>query len=153
MSGKIGTLSTIPDGNVWLCPVKPRSWRVIENAKVIGFPRHVKKVFERARVGDIIVIHVFKPVNGIIAMAEVASGLFEGNRDLWGKGRYPLRVKIRILKDLVKAGRKPIPLGALFGKASDPEVTVEPYLRSVWITRITKAQYLNLQKHFQRNAS
>lgn len=75
--------------NVWLCPVKARSWRIIRKVKMFGAPKSVHKVFSQVRPGDLLVFHVLKPINGIVAIGEVTSQMFEDYQDVWGKNRYP----------------------------------------------------------------
>ena len=133
--------------NVWLCPVKPRNWRIVKKFKMFGVPKHIRKVFNQVRPGDLLVFHVLSPVNGIVAIGKVTSQMFEDNRDIWGKTRYPLRVNIEIPCEHLRHDNKPIPLSALIGARSS-EIQIEPYLRNVWITKITKKQYQNLRKYF-----
>ena len=49
--------------NVWLCPIKPKSWRIIKTFKVFGFPKHTSKVVSKVRPNDLIIFHALKPVN------------------------------------------------------------------------------------------
>jgi len=77
--------------NVWLCPIKPKSWRIIKTFKVFGFPKHTSKVVSKVRPYDLIIFHVLKPVNGIIEICKVASEVYENHSDIWGKNRYPLQ--------------------------------------------------------------
>jgi len=59
--------------NVWLCPVKPKSWRPIKTAKIFGAPRHASKTMRHVKPGDLLVFHVLKPINGIIAVCKVTA--------------------------------------------------------------------------------
>ena len=140
--------------NVWLCPVKPRSWNAIKIEKIFGVPRRALKTFTRVRTGDLLVFHVFKPINGIVAVCKVESEVFESHQDIWGKGRYPFRVRIEFIPKLTRNESKPVPLRFLFGKIDDEgEVAVEPYLRGICITRISNEQYKKLLKLFSHNVN
>jgi hypothetical protein len=66
--------------------------------------------------------------------------MFQDNENIWGKDMYPYRVRVEILNDLLSEKRKPIPLSCLFGNAINEEITIEPYLRNVWIVKIAKGQ-------------
>ena len=59
--------------NVWPCPIKPRSWKVICKLKVFGVPSSALKIMHRVKLGDLLVFHVLRPVSGIVAIAKVAS--------------------------------------------------------------------------------
>jgi len=133
--------------NVWLCPVKARSWRIIKKTKMFGVPRNVHKIFTQVKLDDLFVFHVLKPINGIVAIAKVTSQMFEDYQNIWGKNRYPLRVNIKILQQYLENENGYIPLSALIG-AKNSEIEIEPYLRNIWITKITKKQYRNLQEYF-----
>jgi len=134
--------------NVWLCPVKPKSWRVIKKSKVFGVPRN-NSLIERVRPGDLLVIHVFKPINGIIAICKVVSEVYEDYSDLWGKGRYPMRVKIHLDQKFLLDESNAIPLSYLFSKNVSNDVEIEPYLRNIWITKISQDEYKILEEHFK----
>jgi predicted RNA-binding protein len=71
--------------NVWLCPVKPKSWRTARSKKVFGVPKRGLKIFRQVRPGDLLVFHVLKPLNGIVSICKVTSEIFEDNQDIWGK--------------------------------------------------------------------
>jgi len=139
--------------NVWLCPIKPKSWRIIKTFKIFGFPKRTFKVVSKVRPNDLIIFHVLKPVNGIIAICKVASEVYENHSDIWGKNRYPLRVKIEFIPNFTRDKNDSIPISLLFYKAKDSdEIKIEPYLKNVWITKITQKQYERLEALFkQRN--
>jgi hypothetical protein len=134
--------------NIWLCPVKPKSWRTIRHAKVFGAPRHALKIMSHVKPGDLLVFHVLKPINGIIAACKVTSQVYEDYEDIWGKDRYPLRVRIEFLPNFQRNENNPIPISAIFGKPSKKEVKVEPYLKNIWITKVTQEQYQILKDNF-----
>ena len=102
----------------------------------------------KVQPGDIIIFHVLKPINGIVAIGRVKSTMFESYTDIWGKNRYPFRIKVEILNDFIRQENNPIPISALIGLPQNSELEIEPYLRNVWITKITKQQYHNLMKSF-----
>jgi len=133
---------------IWLCPLKPRSWRITRQVRIFGVPKFVRRVFKKVRPGDLLVFHVLKPINGIVAVCKVTSPMFEDHQDIWGKNRYPLRVRIEILHERNGNINKPVPLSILFGKANNSEIEIEPYLGNVWITKITETQYKNLEQCF-----
>lgn len=137
--------------NIWLCPIKPKSWRIIKTLKVFGFPKRASKIVSKVRPNDLIIFHVLKPVNGIIAMCKVASEVYENHSDIWGKNRYPLRVKIEFIPNFTRDKNTPIPISLLFynAKGSD-EIKIEPYLKNVWITKITQKQYKRLETLFKQ---
>jgi len=135
--------------NVWLCPVKPKSWRIIKSVKVFGLPTKASAILKQIKPGDQLIFHVFKPINGIIAMGEVDSYTYEDHSDLWGKNRYPFRVKLKFNQNLLRDEANPIPITYLFGKAPANDVRVEPYLKNVWITKISKEQYKRLRDLFR----
>ena len=135
--------------NVWLCVAKPKNWRIVRSAKLFGVPKRALKTFNLIRRGDLLVFHVLKPINGIVAACRVKSDVFESHQNIWGKDRYPFRVKIEFISNLTRNESKPIPLSFLFGKIDDEEgVTVEPYLRNIWITKISNERYKKLLQLF-----
>jgi len=136
--------------NVWLCPVKPKSWRIIKTAKIFGAPRHAFKIMSQVRTGDLLIFHVFKPLNGIVAACKVTSEVYEDNQNIWGKARYPLRVRIEFVPNFLRDESNPIPLSSFFGNPSNKEVKVEPYLKNIWITKVTQEQYQILKDLFEK---
>jgi hypothetical protein len=139
--------------NIWLCPVKPRSWQIVKKLKIFGMPRHASKVIEKVKSDDLLVFHVLKPVNGIVAICRVVSEVYEDNKDIWGKDRYPLRVRIDFVPGKQRDESNPIPLCSLFGSHSKSEISIEPYLRNVWITDVTNKQYQLLERIFEKSNS
>jgi len=127
--------------NIWLCPVKPRSWRIIKKEKVFGVPRQASKTIRDLRTEDLLVFHVLKPINGIVAVCKVASEVYEDGQNIWGKDRYPLRMKIEFIQGLLRDENNPVPLSYFFGKTANNEFQIEPYLKNVWITKVAKEQY------------
>jgi len=148
MKGSVNNREMKDKPSVWLYPIKPRNWRIIKKAKLLGFPKAAKKVVNEIKPGDIIVFHVLKPVNGIVAMGTVTSNVFEDYSDIWGTNRYPLRIKIEISNDHTRDEHNPVPICALMGSTGKSEVEIEPYLRNVWIVKITEKQYKNLIRCF-----
>lgn len=137
--------------NVWLCPIKPKSWRIIKSEKVFGVPKSGLKVFSCAKPGDILVVYVLKPIDGIVALCKIKSEVFENHQDIWGKGRYPFRVKIELIPEFSRNESDPIPLGSFLGRIDrEKGIRIEPFLKSVWITRISHKQYGKLKKLFQK---
>ncbi|MEM3765830.1 MAG: EVE domain-containing protein [Candidatus Bathyarchaeia archaeon] len=139
--------------NVWLCPVKPRNWRIIKNVKLFGAPKHAAKIMNQLQPGDLLLFHVLKPINGIVAVCKIESQVFEDYTDIWGKDRYPLRVKIKFIQDLTADGKKPVPLSLLFREMKTPgEMVIEPYLKNVWITKISKRQFYKVINFSQKQS-
>ena len=137
--------------NVWLCPVKPKNWRIIKSKKLFGVPKRGLKAFSCVKPGDILAFYVLGSIRGIVALGRINSKVFESHQDMWGKGRYPFRVKIEIMPEFAKNENDPIPLAAFFGKIDSKKgITIEPYLKNVWITNIPQEQYRRLKKLFQR---
>lgn len=132
---------------VWLCPVRPSSWRAIKSYKIFGVPRQLRKRMEEVSQGDILVFHVLGPSGGIVAVGRVSSDMFESHQDLWGMGRYPLRVRIDPL--FTRQPPDLVPLSCLFGsRERRANASVEPYLRNVWMIRLTDQQYDTLNNIF-----
>jgi len=137
--------------NIWLCPVKP-SWLIIKRKMTFGAPAHAAKIMKRVEPDDLLIFHVFKPTNGIVAVGRVISDVYEDNQDIWGKDRYPLRVRVEFVQDLLREDN-PVPLSSIFNQSSKSEVSVEPFLKNVWITKVSKEQYKRLLSSFKDNAS
>jgi hypothetical protein len=138
---------------IWLCPIKPTSWRVIRKEEVFGVPIRWAKRISQVKRGDILVFHVVgRPVSGIVALARVRSSPFESYQNLWGEGRYPLRVRVEIMPGYIRERDQRVPLSSLYGKNGDGDVVVEPYLRNVCLARITLQQYRELKSFFEKRA-
>lgn len=134
---------------VWLCPVKPRNWQTIKSARLFGVPKRALKKFVQVQPGDLLVFHVLKPVNGVVAICRVKSEVFEDHQDIWGMNRYPFRVKIESIPHFTRNENQPIRLSSFFGKIDREEgIRIEPYLKNVWITRIPEKQYERLTSLF-----
>jgi len=136
--------------NVWLCPVKPKNWRIIKSLKVFGAPKRASKAMSQVRPSDLLVFHVLKPINGVVAVCKVTSEIYEDYKDIWGRDRYPLRVKIEFVPNLLRNEHNPVPLSSFLGGASGNEVKIEPYLKNVWITKVAKEQYERLVNAFRK---
>ena len=134
--------------NVWLCPVRPRSWRIIKKNKIFGAPKNASTIFSKVQIGDLLVIHVLRPINGIVAICRIVSEIFESDEDLWGQNRYPLRVRLEIISKYLRTEANSIPLSSLFGKIGNPEIEIHPYMGHTFITKITVDQYERLVKSF-----
>jgi hypothetical protein len=131
--------------NIWLCPVKPKNWRIIKKVKLFGAPKHAAKVMNQLQLGDLLIFHVLKPINGIVALGEVESTVFEDYKNIWGKNRYPLRVKIKFIQAFPANEKNPIPLSLLLGEVEKQEgLVIEPYLKNIWLTKISENQYSRL---------
>ena len=133
--------------NSWICPVKPKSWKIIKKQSIFGTGR--KAVMQELKMGDILYFHVFRSVNGIVGKAKVSSELFEDNQDIWGKDLYRFRVKIEVLDDLLARKRQPFQLRYFFDYiVINKEITVEPYLRNVTMIKTSDDQSKVLSEYF-----
>jgi len=104
---------------------------------------------KQVRQNDILIFHVFKPINGIVGVAKVISEVFEDNRDIWGRDRYPLRIRIELIPDLCGHNCSAVPISSLFGEPYGDGITVEPYLKGVWLVKITEGQYRKLRARLE----
>jgi len=139
--------------NVWLCPVKLRGWRIIKTRKLFGASSRKLKTFRNVHPGDLLVFHVLRPVNGVVSVCRVISDVFENHHDIWGRGRYPFRVRIEFIPNLTRDENNPVPISIIFRKSDDEsEIKIEPYLQNVGITKISKQQYESLRKLFANSA-
>lgn len=135
--------------NVWLCPVKPKSWHAIKKFRVFGAPYSASKIMSQVKFGDLLVFHVLKPVSGIVSVGKVVSEVYEDNTSIWGKNRYPLRVKIEFISDFQRE-ESPIPVCVLFGCRADSELSIEPHFYNVWIAPLSESQFENLKNQYRR---
>ena len=119
---------------------------------IFGAPTRAAKVMKRVEPDDLLIFHVFKPTNGIVAVGRVVSDVYEDNQDIWGKDRYPLRVRVEFVQNLLKEEDNPVPLSSIFNRSSKSEVAVEPFLKNVWMTKFSKEQYKRLLSSFKDNA-
>jgi hypothetical protein len=132
--------------NVWLCPIKTQSWHIIKKRKIFGAPTQVSRTMQQLRPDDLLVFHVLKPVNGVVAVAKVISNVYKDYEDVWGKARYPLRVKLEFVQQLCRDESNPISIGSFLGRIRDGEIKIEPYLKNVWISKLSEGQYGRLAK-------
>jgi hypothetical protein len=104
----------------------------------------------QVKPNDLLVFHVLKPINGIVAVCRVTSRVYEDRKDIWGKDRYPLRVKIEFIQSLLIDKSTPIPISHFFDESTHNEFKIEPYLKNVWITKLTKEQYDKVANAFRK---
>lgn len=114
-----------------------------------GAPKNASKVFSQIKTGDLLVFYILKPKKGIISTCKVTSTIFEDHQNIWGRDRYPLRVRIHILREFPGNGSELVPLSAIFGAPENSDIEIEPHLRNVWIVKITKNQYRNLRRYLE----
>jgi len=63
-----------------------------------------------------------------------------------------LRVKVEFIPNFIRDENTPIPISLLFYKAKgSDEIKIEPYLKNVWITKITQKQYERLEALFKNS--
>jgi len=130
---------------IWLCPVKTRSWQKIREAKIFGAPTKILKIMKQVKIGDILVICIISPKKGIIAVCKTISEVYVDNTDLWGKDRYPLRINLEIVYQFENI----LPFGLVYGGSLNKNITVEPFLKNIWITKMSEKQYLTISKNFK----
>ena len=132
--------------NVWLCPVKPKSFRIIKALRVFGLPKNKANLAKQIKKHDLMIFHVLKPVNGIVAVCEVISEVYEDYQDIWGKMKYPIRLKVRFIPELMINEKEPIPLSCLFYDTHESDnIVIAPYIKGVYITKITSEQFEKLK--------
>ncbi|MEM3640877.1 MAG: EVE domain-containing protein [Candidatus Bathyarchaeia archaeon] len=132
--------------NIWLCPVKPKSFRIIKTLKVFGLPKNKANLAKQIKKYDLIIFHVLKPINGIVAVCEVTSEVYEDYENIWGKMKYPLRLKVRFIPELTIHEKESIPLSCLFYTVyGSDNVIIEPYIKGTYITPITSEQFEKLK--------
>ena len=130
--------------NLWICPVKPKSWRITKKLGIFGAPNRAQKIMKQIKPDDLVIFHVVKPVNGIVAIGKVVSEVYRDGSDIYEGKNYPLRIKIDFDSTLKIREHNPIPLNTIFGNISE-EFSIEPYLNIV-LAPITKGQYENIRK-------
>jgi hypothetical protein len=84
-------------------------------------------------------------------MGRVVSEIYVDNSDIWGKDRYPIRVRIKIDSDKIRTKRNAIPLDTLYGTNPNSEFTISPFLKNTWIAPISIKQHENLERAFRRD--
>lgn len=140
---------------MWLCPVKHKSWLAVRRNRVFGVPRRFKERMLEVKRNDILVFHLLGSgsSSGVVAAARVISEMFESYHDLWGKGLYPMRVRIEFLPGFTRSSKSAIPLNLLFGANRNSSGTFEPYLRNVCMAQLTRQQYAILKALFKAPGS
>lgn len=107
-------------------------------------------MFAQVEPGDLLVFYVFKPARGIVAICKVVSEIFEAYDDIWGKDRYPFRVKLKFIPGFSVDENRSIPLSSLYGTIDLVRgIEVEPYLRQVSITRLSEEAFHMLEGFFR----
>jgi len=87
-------------------------------------------------------------------MCKVVSEVYEDHTDIWGRNRYPLRVKIQLIPNLTRDMNSPIPISLLLREAnSTDEIQIEPFLKNIWITKVTEEQYTRLKALIKNGTS
>ena len=81
-------------------------------------------------------------------MARVTSEVFESQKDIWGVGQYPLRVRIDFPSEWTMQTKHLIPLSAIFGIHGKGHVEIEPYFRNVSIAELSSSQFEVLRDLF-----
>jgi len=136
--------------NSWLCPVRLPSWRKIKETSIFGVgPSQKSKLLEVGK-GDFLAIYLLRPVDGFIAICEVISDPYEGHDNVWGKGRYPHRVKIKTLSKFLRSTKNAIPLSSCLGhNVVEEGLTIEPYLHRVALAKISHRSFQCLKHQFE----
>jgi len=134
--------------NNWLCPVKPASWKIIKKREVFGAPKHASNAMQQVQIGDNLFFCVLGKIKRIVAVYSVTTTMYEDNSDIWGKYRYPLRVRIKLITGQSLRANFSIPLSSIYGGNSNSDFIIEPFLKNIWIVKMESNQYLKLQSLF-----
>lgn len=105
----------------------------------------------KIRPNDLLIFHVLRPVNGIVAVGRVTSEVYKDNSNVWGKNRYPIRVRIEFLSDQLRSTNNPIPLDALYGNDPHSEFAISPLLKNIWLAPVSVKQYENIKRVFSQD--
>lgn len=132
--------------NVWLCPVRARSLHKIKKIGIFGTSSN--KIISLVKPNDLLIFHVLRPVNGIVAVCRVISEVYQDSSDIWGKNQYPFRVKIEFLPDQIRQNDNPISLDILLGNDPNSEFTIFPFLKDTNIAPVSLKQYEDIKKMF-----
>jgi predicted RNA-binding protein len=132
----------------WLCPVKPASWKIIKKREVFGAPKQALNAMQQVKIGDNLVFCVLGKEKRIVSIYSVTTTLYEDNSDIWGKYRYPLRVRIKPINGQNLRTNFSIPLSSIYGGNSNSDFIIEPFLKNIWIVKMENNQYLKLQPFF-----
>jgi hypothetical protein len=127
---------------IWVCVTKPGNWRRVGKHKIFGFSQHAAGVLHLVKRGDIVLVHVLRPINGIVAVYRVKS-LLRGTRGVWDESIYPFGIELEQAEDF-KTGMDPISLSSLMGSSSR-NVEISPFLKGVPIFEVPKTVLQRLE--------
>lgn len=138
--------------NVWLCPIKANSWRIIKQNNLFGAPPRGRKMLSKVKIGDLLAFYIVKPINGIVAIYKVVSDIFEDSKDIWGRNRYPYRIRIKPIPEFHRDDGKAIPLYHIYGSFNEKKgIIIEPFLKGVLLVKLNNDQFVILQDLFKRD--
>lgn len=137
------TVKTVAE-TMWLCPIKEKSWRILQKHGVYGVPCNRKSVFDAVKIGDLLAIYLYPPVRAITGICRVISDPFEDDEPLWGKvsgrAKYRCRIKAEIIAHATP-NNKGVPLHKILGFENEKgKYTVEPYLHGILFFKLSNAQ-------------
>ena len=121
---------------MWLCPIKNRSWNVIKKYGLYGLSIGKKKAYDKIKIGDTLLVYVYRPVGKIVGICSVTSIPFMDYKPYWGYKknggiRYPCRIKLKICYNLVDDYGIIMPLYEVMGYYDEKKgINVEPYFGS-----------------------
>jgi hypothetical protein len=90
-------------------------------------------VIRKVKGGDIVLVHVVRPINGVVAVYQVKR-LLRGTKGVWDEAVYPYGIELEPAEGF-KAITNPIPLSLLLG-LSIGDVGVSPILKGVPIFEV-----------------
>ena len=118
---------------VWVCVTKPGNWRRVKKHKVFGLSQHAGNVVHMMKCGDLVLVHVLRPINGIVAVYRLKSVL-RGTKGVWDESVYPFGIELEQAEGF-KTGMDPISLSSLMGSSSG-NVEISPFLKGVPIFEV-----------------
>lgn len=117
----------------WLCPVKPKSWRITKRENLIGVSSIGRKLLEHVSAGDYVICYVLNPGDGVVAVCQAVSPMFFDKKDFWGPNRFPYRIRVRVMAQFSPK----LPLSHFLGRIGDKrEFEIVPYMRGVEIVEL-----------------
>lgn len=131
---------------MWLCLVKSKSWDIMRKNQVYGLPIGRKNELEDIKVGDLLAIYIIHPLRKIIGICKVTSQPYVGYESIWGENsrsnvKYPYRIKVEPIDELVVSKKDSIPLHIVFGYVNSKRgYIIEPYLRNILFLKMTDKQ-------------
>lgn len=104
---------------------------------------------DKVQPNDLIIFHLLRKKSGIVDVGKVVSHVYLDHTDIWGRNKWPLRIKIDLVPNLQRKKDNLIPLSTLF-VISSKNITIEPFLKGIVLAQVSKGQYQNLKRTFQK---